>query len=171
MLNEIVNHYIRRRPGHAYCHTPFSAHSIDLCYLQRRHVVACNGLLSHFFWSVDISESLTHPDFTCVALYGRLVIGCAFMTPDVKVGEAYISFLLVHPHFAGCGIGKMMLYHLIQSCRGKDVTLHVSVDNPAMLLYQSFGFKAERYCLDFYDGYYPTTHPHSKHAYFMRLHR
>jgi ribosomal protein S18 acetylase RimI-like enzyme len=37
-----------------------------------------------------------------------------------------------------------MLYHLVQSCQGKDVTLHVSVDNPAMLLYQSFGFKAER---------------------------
>jgi ribosomal protein S18 acetylase RimI-like enzyme len=120
---------------------------------------------------VDVSDCLGYPDFTCVALYGQMVVACAFMTPDVKVGEAYISFLVVQPHFAGAGLGKLMLYHLVQSCQGKDVTLHVSVDNPAMLLYQSFGFKAERYCLNFYDLYYPPSHPHSRHAYFMRLRR
>ena len=104
-----------------------------------------------------------------MALYGKLIVGCGFLTPDVRVGEAYISFLVVHPHFSRVGVGKMMLYHLIQSCRGKDITLHVSIDNPAMLMYQGFGFKAERYCLDFYDRYYPPSHPHSRHAYFMRL--
>ena len=168
LLEQLVAHYINTHPpGHA----PYSGHSLDLCYLQGVHVQACNALLSHFFWPVDISDSLSRPDFTCAALYSKLVVGCAVMTPDVRVGEAYISFLIVHPHFRGCGLGKMMLYHLIQSCRGKDVTLHVSIDNPAMLLYQSFGFKAERYCLGFYDNYYPPSHPHSRHAYFMRLHR
>jgi len=93
------------------------------------------------------------------------------MTPDIKVNEAYISFLLVHPDFRNAGIGKIMLYHLVQTCMGKDVTLHVSVDNPAMLLYQKFGFKAERYCLDFYEKYYPPGHHLSKHAYLMRLRR
>ncbi|KAK6489896.1 cysteine-rich protein 2-binding protein-like isoform X1 [Huso huso] len=35
-----------------------------------------------------------------------------------------------------------------KTCMGKDVTLHVSASNPAMLLYQKFGFKTEEYILD-----------------------
>lgn len=147
----------------------FFPETIDFCYVQEHHIPAVNNLVSHFFWPVDLSECLQYPDFTCVVLYKKLVVGCAFMTPDVKVNEAYISFLLVHPDFQRCSIGKIMLYHLIQSCMGKDITLHVSVDNPAMLLYQTMGFKTERYCLDFYTNYYPEGHYLSKNAYFMRL--
>lgn len=147
----------------------FPPKTIDFCYLQEHHLPAVNNLVSHFFWPVDLSECLQYPDFTCVVLFGKLVVGCACMTPDVKVNEAYISFLLVHPDFQRCSIGKIMLYHLIQSCMGKDITLHVSVDNPAMLLYQTMGFKAERYCLEFYCNYYPEGHYLSKNAYFMRL--
>ena len=143
--------------------------TVDFCYLQEHHMPAVNSLVSQFFWPVDLTECLQYPDFTCVVLFGKLLVGCAFMTPDVKVNEAYISFLLVHPDFQRAGIGRIMLYHLIQSCSGKDVTLHVSVDNPAMLLYQKFGFKAEKFCLDFYERYYPPRHHLSKHAYYMRL--
>ena len=164
-----LNHSIHSRvaPGDICC-VP-QPESIDFCYLQEHHLPAVNNFVSHFFWPVDLSECLQYPDFTCVVLYGKLVVGCGFMTPDVKVNEAYISFLLVHPDFQRCSIGKIILYHLIQSCMGKDITLHVSVDNPAMLLYQTMGFKAERYCLDFYRHYYPEGHYLSKNAYFMRL--
>lgn len=54
---------------------------------------------------------------------------------------------------------------------GKDVTLHVSASNPAMLLYQKFGFKAEEYILDFYDKYYPLESSACRHAFFLRLRR
>ena len=166
----MVNREIVAKYGHQHpSQPPSQPKGIDFCYLQPHHVPAVNNLVSHFFWPVDISECLQYPDFTCVVLYGKLVVGCGFMTPDVKVNEAYISFLLVHPDFQNCSIGKIMLYHLIQSCMGKDVTLHVSVDNPAMLLYQTMGFKAERYCIDFYRHYYPEGHYLSKNAYFMRL--
>ncbi|PIK43890.1 putative cysteine-rich protein 2-binding protein [Apostichopus japonicus] len=66
------------------------------------------------------------------------------MVPDVKYNEAYISFLFVHPEWRGAGIGTFMVYHLIQTCMGKDVTLRHSPTNSAMLLYQKFGFKPER---------------------------
>ena len=148
---------------------PYTQHPLDLCYFQPHHLPAVNSLVSHFFWPVDLTECLQYPDFTVVAMYGKLLVGCGFMTPDVKVNEAYISFLVVHPDFTGAGIAKLMLYHLIQTCLGKDVTLHVSVDNPAMVLYQRFGFKAESYCLDFYEKYFPPSHYLSKHAYHMRL--
>lgn len=58
-----------------------------------------------------------------------------------------------------------------QTCMGKDVTLHVSASNPAMLLYQKFGFKSEEYILDFYDKYYPLDSKECKHAFFLRLRR
>ena len=60
---------------------------------------------------------------------------------------------------------------LLQTCMGKDVTLHVSASNPAMLLYQKFGFKTEEYVLDFYDKYYPLESTECKHAFFLRLRR
>ena len=166
LLEEVVRYHWEKGGTARY-----TQQSVDFCYFQEHYLQAVNALVSHFFWPVDLSECLQYPDFTVVVLYGKLVIGCGFMTPDVKVNEAYISFLVVHPDFRGAGIGKMMLYHLIQTCMGKDVTLHVSIDNPAMLLYQQFGFKAQQYCLDFYERYYPTMHPLSKHAYFMRLRR
>ena len=151
--------------------TPYKVKPVSFCYFQEQHLPSINSLISYFFWSVDLTEYLQYPDFTVVVLYEKLVIGCGFMTPDVKISEAYIPFLLVHPDFQRCGIGQIMLYHLIQSCQGKDVTLHVSVDNSAMLLYQKFGFKVEQFCMDFYDKYYPPNYHLSKHAFLMRLRR
>ena len=62
-------------------------------------------------------------------------------------------------------------FHLFQTCMGKDVTLHVSANNSALLLYQRFGFKPEQFILDFYDKYYPEDSPESRHAFFLRLRR
>ena len=88
-------------------------------------------------------------EITDIASCRKFVIGFAFMVPDVNYNEAYISFVLVHPEWRRGGIGTYMIYHLIQTCMGKDVTLHVSVTNPAMLMYQKFGFKPEEFILDF----------------------
>lgn len=93
------------------------------------------------------------------------------MVPDVKYNEAYISFILVHPEWRRAGIGTYMIYHLIQTCMGKDVTLHVSVNNQAMLMYQKFGFKPEEFILDFYEKYLPENSQECRHAFFLRLRR
>ncbi|KAK3747540.1 hypothetical protein QZH41_004800 [Actinostola sp. cb2023] len=99
------------------------------------------------------------------------VIAFAFMVPDVKYNEAYISFILVHPEWRRAGIATYMLYHLIQTCMGKDVTLHVSANNQAMLMYQKFGFKPEEFILDFYEKYLPESSRECRQAYFLRLRR
>lgn len=44
----------------------------------------------------------------------KLVIGFAFMVPDVAYNEAYISFIFTHPEWRRAGIGSFLLYHLIQ---------------------------------------------------------
>ena len=47
-------------------------------------------------------------------MYKKLIIGFAFMVPDVNHDEAYISFIYTHPEWRGAGIASIMLYHLIQ---------------------------------------------------------
>uniref|UniRef100_A0A0K2SZ14 CSRP2 binding protein [Gorilla gorilla] n=1 Tax=Lepeophtheirus salmonis TaxID=72036 RepID=A0A0K2SZ14_LEPSM len=91
------------------------SHPIDYCYVQPHHIPAINSLVEKFFWpGIDLSECLQYPDFSCVVLYRRIVIAFAFLVPDVSPTEAYISFIFTHPEWRRAGIGKFMLYHLIQ---------------------------------------------------------
>ncbi|XP_034946363.1 cysteine-rich protein 2-binding protein [Chelonus insularis] len=146
--------------------------SIDYCYVRPQHIPAVNNLCSQYFWpGIDLTDCLQYPDFTCVVLYKKLVIGFAVLVPDVNYNEAYISFLLTRSEWRKSGIGTFMLYHLIQTCMGKDVTLHVSVTNPALILYQKFGFKIEEFVQDFYDKYMACGVRESRHALFLRLSR
>ncbi|CAG4950647.1 unnamed protein product [Parnassius apollo] len=116
--------------------------SLDYSYVRPQHIAPVNSLLAQFFWpGIDVSESLQHPEFSCVVTYKKLVVACAFLVPDVGPNEAYISFILTRPEWRNAKIATFMLYHLLQTCTGKDVTLHVSPTNPAIFLYQKFGFK------------------------------
>ncbi|KOX70978.1 Cysteine-rich protein 2-binding protein [Melipona quadrifasciata] len=145
---------------------------IDYSYVRPQHIPAINSLCSQFFWpGIDLTECLQYPDFSCVVLYKKLVIGFAILVPDVGYNEAYISFFLTRPEWRRSGIGTFMLYHLIQTCMGKDVTLHVSATNPALILYQKFGFKVEEFVQDFYDKYITPNSRECRHALFLRLSR
>jgi len=146
--------------------------SIDFCYIRPQLIAPINHLARHFFWpGIDVSESLQYPDFTVVAMYRKVIVGFAFLVPHENQLEAYISFLFTHPEWRRAGIAKFMLYHLVQSCLGKDITLHVSANNHAAMLYQIFGFKVEERILNFYDKYLPANSTECKHALFMRLTR
>jgi cysteine-rich protein 2-binding protein len=88
------------------------------------------------------------------------------MTPG-----AYISYLVVHPDWRGAGIASFMLWHLLQTCQGRDVTLHVAATNAAMLLYQRFGFKPEEFMVRFYEKYLPDDSRQGRNAFLLRLRR
>lgn len=172
LLEEVLSHRLNARYREESTAQPTEHHPIDFCYVRPQHIPVVNAMCRTFFWpGIDLSESLQYPDFSCVAMYRKLVVGFAFMVPDVKFNEAYIPFIFTHPEWRRSGIAKFMLYHLIQTCMGKDVTLHVSVTNPAVLLYQKFGFKIEELILDFYDKYFPADSKECKHAMFLRLSR
>ncbi|KAJ2363171.1 hypothetical protein H4S01_004433, partial [Coemansia sp. RSA 2610] len=141
--------------------------TIDYVHFQQAHVAQVNGLLGRTFWPhIDVSEALQYPEFSVVALYGRRVIGCAFLTPD-----AYLTYIAVAAGWEGGGIAKYMVYHLTQTVPTKDVTLHVSATNVAMLLYQRLGFKPETYAAGFYRAYLPAASRECPNAFFMRLRR
>ncbi|XP_026538968.1 cysteine-rich protein 2-binding protein isoform X2 [Notechis scutatus] len=168
LLMEIRAHYHKNDPSW----TAEPEAPIDYCYVRPNHIPTINSLCHEFFWpGIDLSECLQYPDFSVVVLYKKVIVAFGFMVPDVKYNEAYISFLFVHPEWRRSGIATFMIYHLIQTCMGKDATLHVSASNSAMLLYQKFGFKTEEYILDFYDKYYPLDSKECKHAFFLRLRR
>ncbi|CAH2013150.1 unnamed protein product [Acanthoscelides obtectus] len=146
---------------------------LDYTYVQPEHIPAINSLCNQFFWpGIDLTDSLKYPDFSCVVLYKRLIVGFAFLVPDVSHTENYMSFCFTRPGWRNCGIGRFMVYHLIQTSLGKDITLNVSINNPALFLYQKFGFKVEKVVLDFYDKYLICDYnDKSKHAFFCRLER
>jgi len=82
-----------------------------------------------------------------------------------------------------------MLYLLISQNPKKDIILHVSANNPAMvslvtlnvqssmimiyiydqLLYNRFGFKAEEFIVGFYESYMSANSRGSKNAFRLRL--
>ncbi|CAN8010503.1 unnamed protein product [Ixodes pacificus] len=171
-LQEVLSHRLNKERAKEERSAQSKRYPIDFCYVRPQHIPIVNAMCRTFFWpGIDLSESLQYPDFSCVAMYRKLVVGFAFMVPDVKYNEAYIPFIFTHPEWRRSGIAKFMLYHLIQTCMGKDVTLHVSATNSAALLYQRFGFKVEELILDFYDKYFPADSKECKHAMFLRLSR
>ncbi|XP_041975407.1 cysteine-rich protein 2-binding protein [Aricia agestis] len=166
MWIKVLDEIVEKTKGVRVCRPP-----LDYCYVQPHHIPAVNALCAQFFWpGIDLTEALQYPEFSCVCSLGRLVVGCAFLVP-VSAAAAYISFVLVRPEYRGAGIATFMLYHLLQTCAGRDVTLHVSPTNPAIFLYQKFGFKVEELVQDFYEKYYDIDYKGCRHALFLRLTR
>jgi hypothetical protein len=84
---------------------------------------------------------------TIVAMYKHLVVGCAILSSPV---ETYITYLAVRAGWENAQIAtyalfssvfkfidtrslSAMLFHLIDRNPNKDITLHVSTNNPAMV--------------------------------------
>ncbi|XP_022821968.1 cysteine-rich protein 2-binding protein [Spodoptera litura] len=167
---KLTDELLRRTNRHVKDYEPPPRATIDYSYVRPQHIAAVNNLCAQFFWpGIDLTEALQYPEFSCVVTYKRLVIGCAFLVPDVSHNEAYISFVLTRPEWRNAKIATFMLYHLLQTCTGKDVTLHVSPTNPAIFLYQKFGFKVEELIQDFYEKYYDIDYKGCRHALFLRL--
>ncbi|KAK9891085.1 hypothetical protein WA026_013408 [Henosepilachna vigintioctopunctata] len=140
--------------------------------VKPEHIPCINSLCNQFFWpGIDLTESLQYPDFSCVVLYKKLIVAFAFLVPNVSHTESYLSFIFTRPGWRNIGIAKFMLYHLIQINLGKDIILHVSTNNPALMLYQMFGFKIEKVVLGFYDKYYRDDVKECKNAFVCRLER
>ena len=65
--------------------------------------------MHHDNFLLDLFPTNFH--FLCI-FDRKFVVGFAFMVPDVKYNETYISFIFTHPEFRRVGIASFMLYHL-----------------------------------------------------------
>uniref|UniRef100_A0A0A9Y1X1 Cysteine-rich protein 2-binding protein n=1 Tax=Lygus hesperus TaxID=30085 RepID=A0A0A9Y1X1_LYGHE len=143
---------------------------LTFAHITPQHVPAIQCLLSTYFWSnVDVSTVLQYPEFTCVVLYGNLVVAFGYLSPGAHRNEGYINFLFVRPHWRRCGIGETILYLLRQQCLFWTLTLHVSPNSEALNLYHKFGFKTYCRIKNFYAGYVISSAQSEKDALFMKL--
>ncbi|KAI0083957.1 hypothetical protein BDY19DRAFT_605204 [Irpex rosettiformis] len=139
--------------------------------LERWHLTQVHNILARAFWAgIDVSDSLDHSPERCtiIAIYKKMVVGVALLSSPQ---ETYITYLAVRPGWDNAQIATSMLYHLISLNPRKDMILHVSINNPAVLLYNRFGFKAEEFIVGFYEDYLDSKSRASKNAFRLRLRR
>ncbi|KAI0653165.1 hypothetical protein C8Q70DRAFT_1048604 [Cubamyces menziesii] len=168
-MSDIREHHALAHPGRAQADE--SEAPIVYCSLQAHHLPQVHDLLARVFWEgIDVSEALEYSPEKCtvVATYKQLVVGAAFLSSPQ---ETYITYLAVRAGWDNSQLATSMLYHLITRNPSKDITLHVSINNPAMLLYNRFGFKAEEFIVGFYEDYLDPNSPQSKNAFRLRLRR
>ncbi|KAJ8520306.1 hypothetical protein ONZ45_g2886 [Pleurotus djamor] len=137
--------------------------------LQEFHIDQVHDLLHRVFWDgINVRDSLDFSPERCtvVATYKCLVVGVAILSSPQ---ETYITYLAVKAGWEGAQIATVMLHCLIQLNPNKDITLHVSANNPAMLLYNRFGFKAEEFVVGFYEDYLDPHSHASNNAFRLRL--
>lgn len=93
-----------------------------------------------------------HPHLRWIALHEKTVAGWAGLMPvsarKVYAGVAEVS-IYIHPGFAGKGIGKRLMQHLISESEGAGIwTMHASLfpENTASVrLHESSGFRKVGY--------------------------
>ncbi|KAF8998499.1 hypothetical protein BDQ17DRAFT_1247609 [Cyathus striatus] len=164
LMSDIRDHYSFSNEQPAEASAP-----IVYTSLQPYHLPQVHDLLERIFWKgIDISDSLDYWPEKCtvIATYKKLVVGLAILSSPQ---ETYITYLAVKAGWDKSQIARTMLYHLIMLNPSKDVTLHVSVNNSAMLLYNQFGFKAEEFVAGFYEDYLDPLSRASKNAFRLRL--
>ncbi len=75
------------------------------------------------------------------AVWLRLLVGDRKGYGYVDDGTPELS-IAVYPEYRGQGVGTQLLTHLFSSnCGQSSISLSVSVNNPALRLYERFGFK------------------------------
>ncbi|KAK9505304.1 hypothetical protein O3M35_009392 [Rhynocoris fuscipes] len=145
---------------------------VNFVYIHHDHIAALKSLAELHFWpGIELTSALDYPEFSCIALYKRIIVGFGLMSPGEHLNDAYVSYLLVRPEWRKCGIATFILYHLTQTCMTWNITLHVSPTNQSTILYQKFGFKSHLLLRNFYDKYTPALSNQSKHAFYMKLDR
>ncbi|KAG6333042.1 hypothetical protein ID866_6050 [Astraeus odoratus] len=169
LMDDIHEHYSISHPGRDQAkrqRTPITYMS-----LRPSHLLQVHDLLTRAFWEgIDVSDSLKYSPERCtvIAMYGYLVVGAAFLSSPQ---ETYITYLVVRAGWDNSHIATKMLYNLISLNPHRDITLHVSANNPAMLLYNRFGFKAEEFIAGFYEDYLHSQSRASMNAFRLRLRR
>ncbi|EIW78957.1 hypothetical protein CONPUDRAFT_138221 [Coniophora puteana RWD-64-598 SS2] len=175
LMDDVREHFAFMHPDREQPGVNPSELQMPIAYrtLAATHLPQVNDLLERTFWNgIDVGDALQHDPERCtlVATHGALVVAVVLASaPSSR--EAYVTYLTVRAGWDGAGIASTLLYHLLALNPDRDVTLHVSANNPAMLLYNRFGFKAEQFVAGFYDAYLHPDSRASKNAMFLRLRR
>ncbi|CAE6527298.1 unnamed protein product [Rhizoctonia solani] len=170
LMADVMDHHRLSHPEDTGA-DPYSWAPITYTPIYAWHLPQVHDLLERAFWpGIDVSDSVKWDPEQCsvVALYKKLVVGCAFLSETM---DPYVTYITVRAGWEQSGIATFMVYHLIKTNPDQDISLHVSATNPAMLLYNRFGFKAEEFVVGFYDDYLDDQSRLCKNALRMRYRR
>src|SRR5699024_2672677 len=80
--------------------------------------------------------------FILVAHENKAVAGAVIINDTNMHGyipEHILVYIAVHENARGRGLGKQLMDRIIDATKG-DIALHVEADNPAIHLYEKYGF-------------------------------
>ncbi|BET03058.1 Acetyltransferase (GNAT) family [Nesidiocoris tenuis] len=167
LKEELIDEVISKRR----CDDPvITKRPLTYAIITETHLPAIKCLIENFFWRpVDVSSVVDYQEFSCVVLYGKVVVGFGYISPGTHKNEGYVNFLFVRPEWRNCGIGQTIMFLLRQKCMHWSLTLHVSPRSEALSLYHKFGFKAMCRIRNFYTGYVFSHSGSDRDAIFMKL--
>lgn len=168
LMDDIKRHYHLKNYGIDAAEK--STAPIEYVSLHQDHLNRVHELLTHTFWpGIDVSSALkiSTKGYTIVATYKHLVVGTAFIAPPPD--EAYLTYVAFRSGWEHSRIALTMLYYLITSSGDRDIILHVSANNPALILYNKLGFKSEEFVVGFYQDYLDPQSRACRNALRLRL--
>ena len=120
-------------------------------------VMAIESDVYEFPWTNGIFNDCMQVGYSCWVYQeqGKIV---AYAVMSVAALEAHILTIVVHPESQGCGLGKMLLMHLLdiaKTHRAEKIFLEVRPSNEAAIaLYEKTGFIH----IGRRPNYYPARH-------------
>ncbi len=122
--------------------TPFSRDNIaDFFYEhldeygdEKKHILSCIGYA--------YGDKEGQDGFILVAYDKEQIVGAVIINHTNMAGfipEHILVYIAVHGEYRGQGLGKELMERIIEETDG-DIALHVEPDNPAVHLYEKYGF-------------------------------
>ena len=101
---------------------------------EKKHILSCIGFAYGDGEGQDGFILVAHEDDQIV---GAVIINHTNMSGFIP--EHILVYVAVHGDYRGQGLGSQLMEHIIEKTDG-DIALHVEPDNPAVHLYEKFGF-------------------------------
>lgn len=112
----------------------FLYHHLDQYGDEREHIMRCIGYAC--------GDETGQDGFILVAHENDEIAGAVIIN-DTNMGgyipEHLLVYIAVHGEYRGRGLGSGLMERIIEETGG-DIALHVEPDNPAVHLYEKFGF-------------------------------
>ena len=101
---------------------------------EKKHILSC---IAYAYGDQDGQDG-----FILVAHEEEQIVGSVIINHTNMAGfipEHMLVYIAVHGDHRGEGLGSQLMEHIIEATEG-DIALHVEPDNPAIHLYEKYGF-------------------------------
>lgn len=108
------------------------------------HLEECGDPKSEILKAIDYSvkEFNSFGGSTIKVMKDNTIVGATVVNETGMGGyipENILVYIAIHSDYRGSGYGKVLLQNVIDNVKG-DIALHAEANDPAMKLYENFGF-------------------------------